>query len=325
MTLAPHAYPIDELLIPWGRSLAEVAATLPDSRLKQPPGYREWPELHGACRSAFGLAATAYQLRAPSLHKPVLAVRYHLAPPPSHPQLPPDPAYWLAPLAQLLGPPTGASPAATNGGDYRASWQQPAVCLSLLARGGPGPSTAPAASLLLEWRDLAAAAQPFYEAGQAQAAVLAMALTQVTELRIFSLQEPQHDYSGRPADWVPPAGPTAPAPWQVQQALYLTGLVETPAALQAQLSPRQVALWQVPGQAAWAVSTPACSILLNSPAGPRVELLTVRPAKGGGEMRLYVGDLVLYDTYHSPALGQLAAALEGQAGSTVNRLETHDC
>ena len=113
-------------------------------------------------------------------------------------------------------------------------------------------------------------------------------------------------------------GPPPAADWN--------GLVATPGRFRQQLTTRQVLLWQVPGQETlWAVSTPAYTALVGSAARPYIDLVTVRPAKGGVEMRLYIGALALYDSYGSPTLKQLAAAVEERTKVVINQSETHDC
>lgn len=113
-------------------------------------------------------------------------------------------------------------------------------------------------------------------------------------------------------------GPPPAADWN--------GLVATPGRFRQQLTTRQVLLWQVPGQETlWAVSTPTHTTLVGGAARPYIDLVTVRPAKGGGEMRLYIGALALYDSYSSPTLRQLAAAVEERTNVAINQSETHDC
>ena len=99
----------------------------------------------------------------------------------------------------------------------------------------------------------------------------------------------------------------------------------TPTHVRARISLQQVAFWQLAGQQVWAVSTLNHTVLLRSSSAMLVDLVTVRPAKGGGEMRLYVGQLALYDVYHSEALRQLAAAIEGSTGIIIRRSESYDC
>jgi hypothetical protein len=101
--------------------------------------------------------------------------------------------------------------------------------------------------------------------------------------------------------------------------------VATPATVQAQLSDRQVALWQVEGSQAWALSTHFYTLQVGGTGSPRIVLLTVLPAKGGGEMRLYAGSLVLYDAYRSAALKVLVTALKEQVNTEIFYEQTHDC
>lgn len=119
--------------------------------------------------------------------------------------------------------------------------------------------------------------------------------------------------------------PTTPPLAQLAPAFYQGSVVATPATVQAQLSDRQVALWQVENSSAWALSTHFYTLQVGGAASPRIVLLTVLPAKGGGEMRLYAGDFVLYDTYHSAALKVLAATLKEHLRTEIFYEQTHDC
>lgn len=119
--------------------------------------------------------------------------------------------------------------------------------------------------------------------------------------------------------------PATPPPAQLALAFYQGSVVATPAAVQAQLSNQQVALWQVKHSQAWALSTRFYTLKVGGAASPRIVLLTVLPAKGGGEMRLYAGSLVLYDAYRSAALKVLSATLKEQVGVEIFHEEMYDC
>lgn len=140
-------------------------------------------------------------------------------------------------------------------------------------------------------------------------------------LTLEQLQEPTYNRltSGEQVD------PTTPPPAQLALAFYQGSVVATPATVQAQLSDQQVALWQVKNSRAWALSTRFYTLKIGGAASPRIVLLTVLPAKGGGEMRLYAGSLVLYDTYRSVALKVLATALKEQVSVEIFHDQTHDC
>jgi hypothetical protein len=131
-------------------------------------------------------------------------------------------------------------------------------------------------------------------------------------------QEPTYNSITSTISPIPLALPQPAADWH--------GLVTTPGRIRQQLTNQQVLLWQVPGQETlWAVSTPTHTALVGGAARPYIDLVTVRPAKGGGEMRLYIGALALYDSYNLPTLKQLAAAVGERTNVAINQSETHDC
>ncbi|RTQ51391.1 hypothetical protein EJV47_06185 [Hymenobacter gummosus] len=323
-------FPVDDQPIAWGSTLDEAKAQL------EPPGwlpsYGGWPNLRGRCQAVLGLPAVEYNLRAPARHKPIVQVSYELAPPPGHAGSgPAEPAYWVQPLARLLGPPTQAGPTAFVGGGwgsvvYTAKWETPLLSIGLSVYGGvrqeqSGPA---AAGLYFDWRDVLTAARPFYEAALAQSAALAASFAKLSAPPQLVDTQYQQGYSYHDSPPLP-LDAAAETRWrQSQRALYREGLLETPAPLQGRLAPTQVALWRAADQAAWAVSTTFDTVLLPDAAPGPVELVTLHPAKGGGNVQLILAGLSLQDAYKAPALPRLAAALE-QAGIAVQRLEDHDC
>jgi hypothetical protein len=324
---------VDDQPLPWGLSLAEVDAGLSGRAWLVP--YGGWPNLRSVCRSVLGLAAVECNLRGPAWHKPVLQVSYQLAPPPGHPGPgPADPAYWTAPLSQLLGPPTKAGPSANpapGAGSvvYSAEWQRPQLHLSLSVYGGvraeaAGPA---AAGLYLHWQDELTAAAPYVAAAAARSNALNARFGWISRELIFRTAQPQTGYF-----WLPSPASTAEAARaetrlrQAQRALYRDNLCDTPTTLQEQLTEHEVALWPVRGRGAtWAVSTKWDTTVLKAPDWPPLELHLLHPAKGSGTQWLAVGDLRLHDSYGAPGLGQLAAALERYAGAPVRRTEDYDC
>jgi hypothetical protein len=153
------------------------------------------------------------------------------------------------------------------------------------------------------------------------AAALAALESQVVTSLLFEtqeVQEPTYNSTTSTTSPTPLALPQPAADWN--------GLVTTPGHLRQQLTTQQILLWQVPGQETlWAVSTTAYTALVGGVARPYIDLVTVRPAKGGGGMRLYIGALALYDSYSSPTLKQLAAAVEKRTKVAINQSETHYC
>ncbi|OON69465.1 hypothetical protein [Hymenobacter sp. CRA2] len=331
LSFDPRHFPIDDQLIPWGVSLDEAEALLSPRPWLRPFGG--WPNLRCACRAVLGLPAVECNLRGPARRKPVMEVSYELATPPDHAGTgPADPAYWVTSLTHVLGPPSQAGPTSfAHGGwssvAYTAKWAGPLLSVGLSVFGGvrQAESGLASAGLYFDWQDELTAARPFYEAAQAASAALAARFSQLTtRAQVFDTQQQQRIF-GYDHTPLPTGVPVTETHWrQSQRALYQDGLLKTPAPLQGRLRNEQVALWPVPGQAAWALSTHYDTVVLAHTGAPAVELLTIHPAKGAGYMALSAGDLRLSDRYGAPGLPKLAAALE-QAGFSVSRYEDHDC
>lgn len=330
MPFNPNTFFIDGTELPWGLSLDEAEARLAGREWWEP--YGGWPNLRGACQSVYGLLATACNLRAPASRKPILQISYELAPPPGHygPQaVAPD--YWVKPLTQLLGPPEHVHtyPGARHPGSvgYTARWTKGPLQVSLSVFGGireeeqGGPS---AAGIFLDYLDLVALAGSFVEAARVQSAALAAVAGQVAQSQTFTTQREQYPFYLDDYDRKAPA-PDAEVRYQAARALYREGLYDTPALLAGQLTAQQVLLWAVPGQNTWAVSRKWDTVLLAPAADLRLELVTLRPARGSGNVMLYVGELNLSDDYGSPVLAELATSIERATGLAVSQYEDYDC
>jgi hypothetical protein len=314
--------------LPWGLTLAAAEAALPTAtRL---PTYGGWPTLRCRCPSAYGLATTACSLRAPGRSKPVLQASYQLAPPPHRGPYVIDPTYWLAPLTQLLGPPStagsSAGPSTSSNVVHWATWQRPTVLVSLSVFGGlrKDDGAVSAAGLYLDWQDEWTAAQPSQAAALAQSAALAARVGAASLPLLFATKQTQSPYFRPDLSRTDPyAAAHQPLLRQAQRALYCEDLLDTPAVISAQLTDHGVALWPVPGGPQWAVSTRWDTVLLT-PAGPPTDLLSLRPARSTGGIILRVGDLQLVDAYGTSTLAAVAEAIEKQVGTAVGRREDSD-
>jgi hypothetical protein len=327
--LFTQSFPLDDLTIPWGTTLQEVADLTPGRLWHRDDGG--WPNLRGACQSVFGVAATSCNLRGPGQHKPVMHIDYELASSPLTLTSVVTPTYWLQPLTQLLGPPTEATPDTEvmrpERGSllFRAAWRRPGHHISLLVYCALDPvAGGPTATLALDWQDMLTAARPYIADVQTQEARLNEAASCQLAPQLFELREA---LPGGGTLLPPETGSPEAQLLLAKRALHHEGLYQTPAALQAQLSDRQVALWLVSGDSDYALSTKWHTVLLpgRRGPGPRVDLVTTRPAKGGGFRSLQVGELALYDVYNSLVLEQLAEALETQGYATIVRSENYDC
>lgn len=318
---------LDELTLPWGTTLAEAAARLA-GRPQWPP-YGGWPNLRLACTHALGLAASECNLRAPAHARPVLQASYQLAAPPGYAGRPAEASQWQKLLTAQLGPPIQAGAvkrpeaAGTSMVVYAARWQWPGVRLSLSAYGGIRPEVGGpvAAGLFLDWEDELAAAYPYAVAAVHAAAQLAAVAGPAVEAVVFRLTQAQAPYT--PFDFGQPQPPTDERR-RAQRALYREHLLETPSYFQQRLAATEVALWPVPGRAAWAVSTRWDTVVLPMAAPPDIELLMVQPGRGRGYVQLDIGTLRLTDALAAPALPALANALACLPGVVVGHREDYD-
>ncbi|NML67136.1 hypothetical protein HHL22_18175 [Hymenobacter sp. RP-2-7] len=318
---------LNELTLPWGTTLAEVADRVPD-RAQWPP-YGARATLLVACPQVLGLATTGCTLHAPSRHRPVLQASYKLPPPPGYAGQPAEAQHWQQLLTARLGPPARveavARPGAVGTGQvvYAARWLAPGVQLALASYGAARPEAhgLAAAGLSLEWEDELAATHPYAMAAAREAAALAAVAGPNVGPRVFQLARPQAPYVH--FDFRQPQ-PPSDEQRRAQRALYCPNLLETPPLLQQHLAATEVALWAVPGQAASAVSTRWDTLVLPTAAPPHVELLTAQPGRGPGYLQLAIGTLRLTDELTAPTLPTLAAALAQLPGVVVARREDYD-
>lgn len=318
---------LDELTLPWGTTLAEADAQLASYPRWSP--YGDGPNLRLACSHALGLATTSCTLRAPARARPVLHARYDLAAPPHYAGQPAEANQWQAPLTARLGPPTQAEVIERPGAAglstvvYAARWLGPQGRLSLSVYGATrheasGPV---AAGLFLDWEDELTAAQPYAVAAAREAAQLAAVTGLIVEATLFQLTREQVPYTH--FAYGQPQLPTDERR-RAQRALYREYLLETPPYWQQRLAAAQVALWPVPGRAAWAVSTRWDTLVLPAGAAPAVELLTAQPGRGPGYVQLDIGTLRLTDALGALALPALADALARLPGVGVSRRQDYD-
>ena len=141
------------------------------------------------------------------------------------------------------------------------------------------------------------------------------------EAVVFQLTQAQAPYTH--FDFNQPQPPTDEQR-RAQRALYREHLLETPPYFQQRLAAPEVALWPVPGRAAWAVSTRWDTLVLPLATPPGIELLTAQPGRGRGYIELNIGTLRLTDTLAAPALPALANALARLPGVVVARREDYD-
>lgn len=318
---------LDELLLPWGTTLAEADACL--ATYSRWPPYGDGANLRLACSHALGLPATNCTLRAPARTRPVLRASYDLAAPPHYTGRPAEASRWQAPLTARLGPPTQAGVIERPGAEglsvvvYAARWLGPQVRFSLSVYGATrheagGPV---AASLFLDWEDELTAAQPYAVAAAREAAQLAALAGPSVEATVFQLTREQAPYTHFTYGQ---SRPPTDERRRAQRALYREHLLETPPFFQQRLAAAQVALWPVPGRAAWAVSTRWDTLVLPAGTSPDVELLTVQPGRGPGYLQLDIGTLRLTDVLEAPALLALADALARLPGVGVSRRQDYD-
>ena len=139
------------------------------------------------------------------------------------------------------------------------------------------------------------------------------------------MQQQKYNALPDPAIIEGPGGHIRPLEVVQWQLMSWHRLLLTPDYVAEQLKLNTVAFWQLASGPVWAVSTKNHTILIEKNNAPLVDLVTVKPAKGGGEMRLYAGPLALYDTYRSKALPLLAAAIAQRTGLVIRQSESYDC
>lgn len=319
-----RGFRIDDTMVDWGATLAEVAAALGVAVQAPRIGYST---LNVRCGIACGFAAVGAELSGHGLSRPVTGLACDLAPPEREPG---EPRAWAGPLAALLGPPSeetveevadGQDPA--DAVRYYANWDRGAISVGLSVYGGPRQvegGVSPA-RLWLSW-SLERAAVPYLAEWHAAGASLAVAVRNLAGLRTFGVGFDQHALF---RDSRLPAA-KAKLAREAWLALAAPDVLPTPAPVAKRLSKRQFALWSNPAMKVHCLSTRWDSVIWDDGASPKIDWWHVLPAKGPGQSALHLGNWSVIDSTDSTSVPDAIRALDAIPGVRVNRLDGgYDC
>ncbi len=284
-------------LHPWGALFESVAPGAVDE------GYAS-TEL--PCASAYGFATVYAEITAPRPDRPVMGLAYEL----SASGMTAKEAF--AQLVIRLGAPAEVDREEENAGSsdsvvLHAQWSQGEVAISLSLYGAPRPSDFGdgLGKLYLSWGDIDAASAPFLAAWRAANTELAQAALSAATVHTFSVANEIN-------------------PLLEPRCLHHPQILETPPPIAARLGPTGFALWSDAAGTRWHLSTAADSIVLGRPDSSAVQVIEIKPAKGGGFAAIEVGPWSVRSSRLSRAIADAARELEKLPGLTITRHDGYD-
>jgi hypothetical protein len=297
----------------WGVTLSELAVI--------PGGITFLSDIcvSAPCSEALGLAAIGAEATAPRPDRPVLQIKYELAPVEGVPL--PDPAVFAGHLAERFGAPgeSSAYEIQTDGdpsGSVRfyADWNAGdcSVGLSLYGaprqtRHGSGPGC-----LWLSWSPVKAA-EPYIGEWRARAGELARQRpADIIGFRFGATQFPVFGSAGEAAMR------------EANYALYHPELLPTPPSIAGLVGENGAAFWRY-GDSNWCASTAWDTAVLRTDTAVEICWNDVAPAKGGGFSEIAIGRWSVRDWHNSRPIRDAVDHLEKSCGVRVRHLTGYDC
>ncbi|MEX0957089.1 MAG: hypothetical protein WDZ83_17990 [Rhizobiaceae bacterium] len=297
----------------WGITLTELVAiqndvTFPSETCVLAP-----------CGEALGLAATSAEATAPRPDRPVLQIKYELAPVDGVPL--PDPAVFAGHLTERFGAPgeTSEYEIPTNGdtsGSVRfySNWKAGDCSVGLSLYGAPrqtshglGPGC-----LWLSWSPVKAA-QPYLGEWRARAGELARRQpADIIGFRFGATQFPVFG-GGREAAWR-----------EANYALYHPELLTTPPSIAALIGENGAAFWRY-GDDNWCASTAWDTAVLQTDTAVEIRWNDIAPAKGGGFSEIAIGGWSVRDYHGSRPIRDALDRLKTTGGVRIEHLTGYDC
>jgi hypothetical protein len=297
----------------WGTTLAELAAH---------EGHADRGADRPAtapCAEALGLATISAEATAPRPDRPVLQIKYELAPVGGAPL--PDPAVFAAPLSQRFGAPGASSgyDIPTSGDPsgsvrFHAGWNACDCSIGLSLYGAPRQTshgTGPGC-LWLSWSPVKAA-EPYVGEWRARAGRLAR--RQPADIVGFRFRATQIPVFGGGKD---------AALREANYALYHPELLPTPPSIAALVGGNGAAFWRY-GESHWCASTVWDTAVLRTDTAVQICWNDVAPAKGGGFSEIAIGRWSVRDYHGSRAIREALDKLETMPGVSINHLTGYDC
>lgn len=298
---------------PWGVTLADLTAiqgdvTFPSETCASAP-----------CSEALGLAAIGAKATAPRPDRPVLQIKYELAPVEGAPL--PDPEIFVGQLTERFGAPVESSEhGIPRGGDpsgrvrFHAGWNAGDCSIGLSLYGAPRQTShgSGPGCLWLSWSPVKAA-EPYIGEWRARARELALQEPAgITGVQFAAKQFPVF------------GGGQEAVTREASYALYHPELLPTPPSIAALIGENGAAFWRH-GESNWCASTAWDTAVLRTDTAVEICWNDVAPAKGGGFSEIAIGRWSVRDYHGSRSIREALDSLESMPGASIKHLTGYDC
>lgn len=329
-----NAYPINNVVIPWGKTFGEVTPLL--SGFGQLPSYPTgWANLHVKGTTIFGLNCPVIEIRAPFPDRPVLQVQYHLAPlsPVATGDL--HSAYVQLLTAQLGTPDKQESyydntlykgAYSASAVVFTASWDTADVHLGLSVFGGTRQihGNDHAATLYLQWKnEVTAAKKLLQEADELVSHFLP--LIENAALHKTELAHPQlpfFDFNNQATD--PRKPDHAPLLRYARIALYKRNNYPTPVEISRNLKENEIALLHIPEMHSTFLANKWDMTFVKDDGQSPPIFSEILPARGSGGRELTINGWNARDSRESNKLLDLVQWIERLSGVKTIMQEFYD-
>jgi hypothetical protein len=327
-------YEIDGLKIEWGKPLNEVRILL--DRFEKFKPFGGWPNIRCKCPNAFGLAATAFEVRAPFEDRPVIQVQYELAPIKSgfleglH--IP-----YLEQLENVFGKPVKSEKLynkilvkkkyLSGAVVFNAQWLFNDIRISLSVYGDTrnNDSGLCAAGIFIDWIDEIKAAKPFREKSESFEKLIAAHISNDTVINKLKLQYKQRPFRVVHAELSDPYIAEKDDNLRASQlSLYKQELFQTPGQIQSKLEEDEICFYTIRELGKTFISNRWDTVFLTSTDENALNFYEVLPARGSGRRELELKELKIEDARGSDALLNLIQLIETDIGLKIQRQERYD-
>ena len=334
MNINTKYFEIDGLKIEWGKPLSEVRPMLDNMEQFEPHGG--WPNVRCKCSSIFGLSATEFEIRAPFEDRPVLQVKYEIAPiKPGFLENLHSP--FLKQLEKVLGKPFKSEKYynqphlnkeyLSSAVVFSAKWLFDDIKISLSVYGGTrsNQSGLCAAGIFIDWIDEIKISKPFRERAEAFENELSALLSYNIIIKKFKLQNKQRPFRVANYELTDPYIAEKDNNLRASQlSLYKRELYQTPSIVSSKLDADEIGYYKVEESDRIFVSNKWDTVFITPNQKNEITFWEILPARGSGRKELDLKELRIEDAKSSLTLLDLIAQIEGDINQKIERRETYD-
>ena len=327
-----QGFEIDDRLIPWGTTLAEVKNMLTDYPLLNT--YDKTRHLHFVCKNAYKMPALEFSVSSYALDRPIMQVVFELSGP-GYNRMNSKIKFWKESISQYLGKPERTSrhstffyPDPSSGVKFCSSWLNQSIRVTLSVYGGERQTNngIAHAGLFIDWTDEIKAAQSFIKDYEEREVLLDTLFSNLSDCKIHELGSEQKQW--HLPDYTlsnPHIALSNPILRKSQKVLSCRNLLDTPPDFKEILNSKSIAIWRNDNEQYWGISNCWDTVFFKMKQDIPIMWQNLLPAKGPGRMLLNISDLSIEDEHSSKPLTSIVSDIEYIMDVTINCTITDDC